>query len=152
MCLAAVTSFTVIEFLSLGFHHSQSTPTACFHFFVNFVRPQPPVCLWPKIKFPLGNTFPSPRGNIARPILETLKGNGSCFSFHHLNTIHLLSMRESWLQKDAHIILSWCKKGLMTPCKFTFQEDNKCHDIRHIWGESFHRSFTCFLATLTWAC
>lgn len=34
------------------------TPTAHFHFFVNFVRPQPPGCiLCPKIKFPPGNHF-----------------------------------------------------------------------------------------------
>lgn len=93
MCLAAVTSSTLIEFLSLGFHHSHSTPTARFHFFVNFVRPQPPVCLWPKIKFPLGNNFPSIWGKVAWRILETLKGNGSCFSFYHLNTNYAFLLR-----------------------------------------------------------
>lgn len=96
MCLSAVTScntVTLIEFLSLGFHHSHSTPTAHFYFFVNFVRPQPPVCLWPKIKFPLGNHFPSIWGKVAWRILETLKVNGSCFSFHHLNTNYAFLLR-----------------------------------------------------------
>lgn len=105
MCLDAIISFTVTGFLSPGFHHSHSTPTERFHFFVNFVRPQPSVCLWPKIKFPLGNNFPSIWGKVARRILETLKMNGSCFSFHQLNTNYAFLLRVAAI--DAHISFSW---------------------------------------------
>ena len=102
MCLAAVTSFVVIEFLSLGFHHS--TPTACFHFFVNFVRPQPPVCLWPKIKFPFGNHFPSIWGKFS---LEYSRSDES----HHLNTNYAFLLRVGYKKTPIFLLLLY--KG---PC------------------------------------
>lgn len=45
----------------------------------HFARPQPPGCLWPKIKFPLGNIFPSIWDTVSGSALESLEANGSCF-------------------------------------------------------------------------
>lgn len=123
MSWAAVTSFTAIEFLSLGFHHSHSTPTARFHFFVNFVRPQPPVCLWPKIKFPLGNNFPSIWGKAAQHIPWNALSKWILFLFPSL--IHQLCFSTYTWQQNMSILSFHSIWIILWPCVSCQKWDNR---------------------------
>lgn len=80
-----VTSFRAIQLLSLDFHHSCSAPTVCFYFFVNFVCPQPLVCL--KLNYLLAIIFQACGGKQPSILLKHLNTFCCrCFFFHRLNT------------------------------------------------------------------
>lgn len=84
---SAVTYFTAIKFLSLGFHHSCSTPTVCFHFFVNFVHPHSqPYVYGLKLNFLLAIIFQACGGKQPGISLKHLnRVNHVSFFFHRLN-------------------------------------------------------------------
>lgn len=104
-CLAAGSPFTVIEFCSRRFSLFYLD---CLLLFLqkkkHFARPQPPGCLWPKIKFPLGNNFPSIWDIVSGSALDSLEANGS--SSPACNPLRVGTKR----YKDTNYHFSWLKK------------------------------------------
>lgn len=140
-CLAAGSPFTVIEFCSrrfslfylyclLLFLQKKQTQKKTKH----FARPQPPGCLWPKIKFPLGNIFPSIWDTVSGSALESLEANGSCFPA--CNPLRVGTKRYQlslFLVKETLLILDtfWCMFKLtinysliIDKVQLLFQEEN----------------------------